>query len=68
MIIKINNQLKYIMSIKRLHGQKALEKRVISLQREGWHIPNIASLVHERPDVVREILQRQNVIIDELIK
>ena len=32
----------------RVHGGKALEQQVIRLQKEGWHVANIASIAKVR--------------------
>jgi plasmid maintenance system antidote protein VapI len=46
----------------RVHGGKALEQQVIRLQKEGWHVANIASIVKVNAETVREILKRRNII------
>lgn len=46
----------------RVHGSKALEQHVILLQKEGWHVANIASIVKVNAETVREILKRRNII------
>lgn len=50
------------MTATRVHGGKALEQQVIRLQKEGWHIANIASIAKVNADTVREILKRRNII------
>jgi len=50
------------MATTRVHGDKALEQQVIRLQKEGWHIANIASIAKVNADTVREILKRRNII------
>lgn len=50
------------MTTTRVHGGKALEQQVIRLQREGWHVANIASITKVDVDTVREILKRRNII------
>ena len=47
------------MATTRVHGGKALEQQVIRLQKEGWHVANIAKV---DADTVREILKRRNII------
>ena len=46
----------------RVHGGKFLEQQVIRLQKEGWHISNIASITKVDAETVREILKRRNII------
>lgn len=48
------------MATTRVHGGKALEKQVIRLQKEGWHIANIASIAKVDAGTVREILKRRS--------
>ena len=50
------------MTTTRVHGGKALEQQIIRLQKEGWHVTNIASIVKVNADTVREILKRRNII------
>ena len=50
------------MATTRVHGCKALEQQVIRLQKEGWHIANIACIAKVNADTVREILKRRNII------
>ena len=38
------------MAITRVHGGKALEQQVIRLQKEGWHVANIASIAKVNAD------------------
>ena len=52
------------MATKRIHRGKALEQQVIRLQKEGWHVANIASIAHVDADTVRTILKRQNIAFD----
>ena len=61
MIINLNNRLK-IMATTRVHGGNTLEQQVIRLQKEGWHMANIASIAKVDADTVREILKRRNII------
>jgi len=42
------------------------DRRVMALYREGWHLPNIASIARLKPDVVREVLERHKVFIDKV--
>lgn len=49
---------------KRVHGGAALEKQVRALYNEGWHVENIASISGASLGVVRDILNRQKLIID----
>ncbi len=44
------------------------DRRVMDLYREGWHIPNIASIARVKPDTVREVLERHKVIIDKVAR
>jgi hypothetical protein len=39
-----------------------IEKKVIALHKEGWHVPNIASIAHVKPDVVMQILRDKNLL------
>lgn len=50
------------MTTTRVHGGKTLEQQVIRLQKEGWHVANIASIAKVNADTVREILKRRNII------
>jgi len=50
------------MDTAKVHGGKALEKQIIRLQKEGWHVANIASIAKVDADTVREILKRRNII------
>lgn len=62
MIIQLNNRLKYYDNdIKSTRG-KPLEQQVIRLQKEGWHVANIASIAKVNADTVRAILKRRNII------
>lgn len=56
------------MATTRQHGGTSLDRRVMDLYREGWHIPNIASIARVKPDTVREVLERHKVIIDKVIR
>lgn len=42
------------------------DRRVMDLYREGWHLPNIASIARLKPDTVREVLERHNVFINKV--
>lgn len=39
-----------------------IEKKVIALHNEGWHVANIASIARVKPDVVRQILREKNLL------
>lgn len=36
-----------------------IEKKVIALHKEGWQVPNIASIARVKPDVVKQILREE---------
>lgn len=50
------------MATARVHGGNTLEQQVIRLQKEGWHVANIASIAKVNADTVRDILKRRNII------
>ena len=53
----------------RLHGSsKAIDRQVMDLYREGWHIPNIVSIAHLDIETVKGVLERNNVILDSILK
>ncbi len=52
----------------RLHGSKLIEKQVLELYHEGWHIPNIVSIAHIDLDTVKGVLERRKVMIDGILK
>lgn len=56
------------MTTTKQHGGRALERQVMNLWREGWHIPNIASIARVKPDVVKDVLERNKVILDGNMK
>ncbi|MBQ8097802.1 MAG: hypothetical protein IJ243_12120 [Prevotella sp.] len=33
------------------------DQHILRLHREGWHVPNIASIAHSTPGHVRKVLQ-----------
>ena len=41
---------------------KMIEKKVVALHKEGWHVPNIASIARVKPDVVMQILREKNLL------
>lgn len=41
---------------------KTIEKKVIALHKEGWHVTNIASIARIKPDVVKQILREKNLL------
>ena len=54
---------------RKLHGSsKTIENHVMSLYREGWHIPNIMSIAHLDLDTVKTVLERNKVKIDSILK
>ena len=48
---------------KRIHGNGILEKKILDLYNEGWHLANIASIAHSDANTVREILNRNGILI-----
>ncbi len=42
---------------------KTIEKKVVALHKEGWHVPNIASIAGVKPDVVKRILKEKNLLM-----
>ena len=65
MIINLNNKLKCTtMDRTRQSEGSALEKRVMELHKNGWFPVNIASIAHIDIKTVRDVLARNNVIID----
>lgn len=49
---------------KRLYGGRTLEQYILDLQKNGWQVANIASIVRVNAQTVREVLARNNIIID----
>ena len=47
---------------------KTIESHVMSLYREGWHIPNIMSIARLDLDTVNTVLTRNKVILDSIQK
>ena len=47
---------------KQQRADALIEKKVVDLHNEGWHIPNIASISMVDAGTVREILKRRNLI------
>ena len=41
---------------------RTIEKKVIDLHKEGWHVTNIASIARVKPDVVKQILREKNLL------
>ena len=41
---------------------KSIEKKVIALHKEGWHVPNIASIARVKAEVVKQILREKNLL------
>lgn len=39
-----------------------IEKKIIALHKEGWHVPNIASIAKVKAEVVRQILRDKNLL------
>lgn len=39
-----------------------IEKKVIALHKDGWQVPNIASIARVKPDVVKQILRDKNLL------
>lgn len=47
---------------------KTIENHVMSLYREGWHIPNIMSIARLDRDTVNTVLERNKIKIDSILK
>ena len=47
---------------------KTTENRVMSLYKEGWHIPNIMRIAHLDLDTVKTVLEYHKVKIDSILK
>jgi len=47
---------------------KTTENRVMSLYKEGWHIPNIAGIALLDQDTVKTVLEFHRVKIDSILK
>lgn len=56
------------MTAKRVHGGKALEQQVIRLQKEGWHVANIASIAGMKAGVVKEILESHDIDVSGIME
>ena len=41
---------------------EVIENKVIALHKEGWQVPNIASIARVKPDVVKQILRDKNLL------
>lgn len=52
----------------RVHGGKALEQQVIRLQKEGWHVANIASIAGVNQNVVKDILESRDIDVSGIME
>ena len=45
-----------------MNQKKNIEKRIVALHEEGWHVPNIAYIAKVGADVVKQILREKNLL------
>jgi hypothetical protein len=72
MIVTINNRLRLIPlktiqlmenSAHHIHCEKALQRQILRLHKEGWQIANIASIAQCKPDVVQQVLKDKDILM-----
>ena len=72
MIVTINNRLRLVPtktiqlmenSAHHIHCEKALQRQILRLHKEGWQVANIASIVQCKPDVVHQILKDKGILM-----
>lgn len=73
MIVIINNRLRLVVPTKtiqlmensahHIHCEKALQRQILRLHKEGWQIANIASIAQCKPDVVQQVLKDKGILM-----
>ena len=46
-----------------IHCEKALQRQILRLHKEGWQIANIASIAQCKPDVVQQVLKDKGILM-----